>query len=328
MFNFELPDNLNWRAAVLPKKSGGVRKIKIPNDDLKKTQRDILQYLYSLRREGAINIASFAHGFVPFKNTMTSIAKHPKDSKCRLCCDVKDFFDNFPIEPVRNQLISAGIPEDTVDKILTACTYKGSFPQGSPASPYLTNIGMFEVDLMLDSYAKSNGFVYTRYADDITFSLMPEQEPRCRHRTVEKDGESVEKRVRNPYMDIFYGIETILKNKLGLKLKHSKDHIIWRRSRTKPQVLGVIIREDGKGYNAPKKMRLNARAAVHNLAKKLKAQRGKPTPADWSSWAEIKGTIQYMDYVRSYSNKECATADTFIQERYYDYLTSVFDKRK
>ena len=326
MLNFELP-SLEWRSAVLPKKSGGVRKIKIPNDDLKKVQRDILQYLYKLRKDGYINIASFAHGFVPFKNTMTSIAKHPRESQCRLCCDVKDFFDNFPIEPVRMQLLNAGIPEGTVDKIIKACTYKGHFPQGSPASPYLTNIGMFEVDLLLSSYAKANGFVYTRYADDITFSLLPGNEPRERFKKDPETGERTDKRVVNPYMDIFYGIETILKNKLGLVLKHKKDHIIWKNSRTKPQVLGVVIRSDNKGYNAPKKLRLKTRAIIHQLAKKIEKQHGKTKPADWGKWAEAKGAIMYMDYVRSFSDAESATADPIIQEKYFNYLESVFDKK-
>ena len=40
-----------WRIAHIPKKSGGKRKLTIPNDELKELQGDILQYLYDLVRQ-------------------------------------------------------------------------------------------------------------------------------------------------------------------------------------------------------------------------------------------------------------------------------------
>jgi RNA-directed DNA polymerase len=45
---------------------------------------------------------------------------------------------------------------------------------GAPTSPILSNILMFDLDKQLSSYASENGYVYTRYADDITFSAQGE----------------------------------------------------------------------------------------------------------------------------------------------------------
>lgn len=41
---------------------------------------------------------------------------------------------------------------------------------GSPASPILSNSILFQFDTLVFDWAKANGFIYTRYADDLTFS--------------------------------------------------------------------------------------------------------------------------------------------------------------
>jgi len=43
-------------------------------------------------------------------------------------------------------------------------------PQGSPASPAITNILCRRLDRRLTQMAEELGFTYTRYADDLTFS--------------------------------------------------------------------------------------------------------------------------------------------------------------
>ena len=44
-------------------------------------------------------------------------------------------------------------------------------PQGSPTSPALANLVAFTLDRRLTDYAARAGWRYTRYADDLTFSL-------------------------------------------------------------------------------------------------------------------------------------------------------------
>ncbi len=44
-------------------------------------------------------------------------------------------------------------------------------PQGAPTSPGLTNTLCLRLDRRLTGLAKKLGWRYTRYADDLTFSL-------------------------------------------------------------------------------------------------------------------------------------------------------------
>ena len=46
----------------------------------------------------------------------------------------------------------------------------GFLPQGAPTSPMLSNLIMFDLDRQMHELATSQGFTYTRYADDIAFS--------------------------------------------------------------------------------------------------------------------------------------------------------------
>ncbi|MCL4546167.1 MAG: reverse transcriptase family protein [Deltaproteobacteria bacterium] len=48
----------------------------------------------------------------------------------------------------------------------------GVLPQGSPTSPMLSNLAAMELDEDLYVFALKNGFIYTRYADDLTFSAI------------------------------------------------------------------------------------------------------------------------------------------------------------
>ncbi|WP_254073144.1 reverse transcriptase domain-containing protein, partial [Acidisphaera sp. S103] len=41
---------------------------------------------------------------------------------------------------------------------------------GAPSSPSLCNILLFEFDKLVDAEARKRGIIYTRYADDLTFS--------------------------------------------------------------------------------------------------------------------------------------------------------------
>lgn len=302
---------LDWRECRIPKpkKPGQFRKLAIPNDELKAVQEDILQYLYSLK---GIWASGFAFGFVPNRNAIESVARHPRKADIIICMDIKDFFDNFPLQPIRDRLIKGGVSPERTDRILQLCTYKGTVPQGGPCSPWLTNLGMLDADIVISRFAKKQGFTYTRYADDLTFSIdaMAQGQP-----------------VKKAYVRMFRGVELILKRFLKLRLNYKKSHVIRFHGNKKRQILGVTISKTGDGYNAPKSMRRTIRAEVCNFANKLRNNGGRFAPEDWKQWMHIKGSVLYCDTVRSYSaTEEASTADPKIQARHWNSLWSSLEE--
>lgn len=58
----------------------------------------------------------------------------------------------------------------------------GHLPQGAPTSPMLANLAMRALDQDLAEVAKMHGFVYTRYADDLTLSTKEHcDRKKCQH---------------------------------------------------------------------------------------------------------------------------------------------------
>lgn len=344
-----------WRIAYIPKKNGEKRKLTIPNDQLKELQHDILQYLYELVRQGKVQVSSLAHGFVPYHSCVTSILKHDKESQVFLCCDMLHAFDLLDPEFAKVKLLDGGVSKAYADEIIGACAYQNSLPQGGPASPYLLNIAMFDADCEIAAYAKKHGFQYTRYADDLVFSIkdvdgkamqqlrateqailaelekLPPLSEKPTEKQLKKRQEKREAiyekhRSKNPFLWFLYGVDTILQNTVNMRLNHKKDHVIFRGSKCKPHILGISIRQDNHGYNAERKLREETRCGLCNLWHKVfDKQRGKHTDEDLKEWLRLKGRVEYCDMVRRVSDAGYDTCDPRVQEKYYNPLERLFN---
>ncbi len=318
---------VSWRKAKIPKKTPGeFRELTIPNDALKRVQEDALYYVYALVRAGVLKVSACAHGFLPGRNCLSAIHAHSRDARCTVCCDLEDFFTNCKDEYLQAIMLDSGVAPAYVNGIIRCCAYEGGFPQGSPASPMLTNIIMFNTDNMIAAYAEKHGFRYTRYADDMQFTLevvTPETE-RMLQRTKENGS-------HDPYVWFLYGVEKILQETLGLKIKHKKDHTIFNHSVTPQSILGITTRQDGHGYNAEKRFRMRTRAGVCNLYHKIFDQQGGvPTKEDHLKWSQIKGQVCYCNTVRRASDPEAEYSgfDPCIQQKYYQPLEAQFAAKR
>lgn len=140
------------------------RVILAPSMKLKERQRWILRNIL-----GVVKNRECVHGFVKGKSIVTNARCHVAKKEI-LSMDISDFFPTIEIEAVINVFLSLGYKDAVAQRLAFLCTYEGQLPQGAPTSPALANIIFDVVDRKLIKYAEDNGLVYTRYADDLTFS--------------------------------------------------------------------------------------------------------------------------------------------------------------
>jgi hypothetical protein len=180
---FEIPKHPEWpieeikdhyHTFHIPKKSGGLRRIDAPDDELKEYLRRLKDYFESVLM---IIPHNAAHAYVKNRSTVTAIKEHQRNnSKWFLKLDMKDFFPAHNLEYTLKKLkeiYPIGILMDDpeyADKLKEALSYAfldNKLPQGTPLSPTLTNILMTGIDLRITG---NNQMVYTRYADDLLIS--------------------------------------------------------------------------------------------------------------------------------------------------------------
>ncbi|HSO34093.1 MAG TPA: reverse transcriptase family protein [Labilithrix sp.] len=166
----------------IPKKVGGTRLISAPMPRLKRAQRWLLDQVLN-----KVALHEAAHGFVVARSIVTNARPHV-GANVVVNIDLKEFFPTFTFRRIKGMFEALGYGEEAatifallasepeVDEVeLDGLSYfvaRGArkLPQGSPASPAITNVICRRLDKRLEGMARSVGFVYTRYADDLTFS--------------------------------------------------------------------------------------------------------------------------------------------------------------
>ncbi len=141
-----------------------VRMISAPDARLKFFQRKLADKLTELYRP-----RNPVHGFVAARSVKTNALAH-LHRRFVINIDLKDFFPTISQNRVEGMLSSLGINARVAEIIARICCNNGHLPQGAPSSPVLSNMICFRLDKNLMGIAKEARCIYTRYADDITFS--------------------------------------------------------------------------------------------------------------------------------------------------------------
>ncbi|TQM20524.1 reverse transcriptase family protein [Chryseobacterium aquifrigidense] len=150
--------------SIAKKKKGERRFISEPLPNLKQIQYWILNnILYQVK------VSPYAKAYIKNFGLKQNLRFH-KNKKKVLNLDIENFFSAIKFEKVEKVFLNLGY-SNTVSKTLSKlCTLKEQLPQGSPTSPYLSNIIMMSFDTEVSLFAKNLNISYTRYADDLTFS--------------------------------------------------------------------------------------------------------------------------------------------------------------
>lgn len=150
------------------RKGKKTREINAPRVGLKLLQKWIGAHL-----ERAITFPDCVFGFVQGLSAIDAARLHC-GATWVYSVDIRDFFPSITSKQVTRALGEFGYSKHAQEVIAGLCTLDGCLPQGSPASPVLSNIVFFEIDERLKALAASKHVRYTRYADDIVFSGVDE----------------------------------------------------------------------------------------------------------------------------------------------------------
>lgn len=235
-------------------KGRGHREIFAPRVGLKIIQKWIGHHLAN-----AYEAPDHVFGFVPGRSHIDAASAHA-GAQWAYSCDIENFFDSTPTERVHKALIEIGYDNPSATLISKLCTLGGHLPQGSPASPILSNLCFREVDSQLASLALTHKCVVSRYADDIVFSgsgQYPDGIDAELHRTFEETPWQLApaKELRQP-----------LKGRI--------------------KIHGLLIKEDG--VRLPKGYRNRLRAYQHIV---------KTRGGNAAHYASLKGHLRYADFV-------------------------------
>lgn len=256
----------------IPKKTGGERHISAPMPRLKAAQHWILvNILEKLELHGA------AHGFRTSHSIVTNARPHV-GSEVIINFDLKNFFPSISYKRVKGLFQSFGYSEAAATIFGLLCTEpeieeleldgktyfvavtERHLPQGSPASPAITNLLCRRLDRRLTQMAGELGFVYTRYADDLTFSAS---------------GDSLQN-----ICNVLRRTESIVAHE-GLVINEEKTRIL--RKNRQQEVTGIVVNEQ---LSISKKMLKRFRAALFQIEK------DGPDGKRWGNSEDVIASIQ------------------------------------
>ena len=293
----EVATNLSYSHFTIAKRNGTARQIWSPIPRLKFVQRWILHnILNNLTTHGA------AHGFIRGKSIVTNAAVH-SNSELLIKLDVKDFFPSVSWRRVKGVFRHAGYPEQIATLLALLCTESPrqvvqqdgvtyyvalgdrALPQGAPTSPALTNIVCLNLDRRLTGLAEKLGLRYSRYADDLTFSVpaiddaQPKSSTKATASTVKKQADMQHNKMIGQLLG---SVHKILREE-GFALNNDKTRVI--RKGSQQQVTGMVV--NGQGVpRVSRQIKKMLRAAVHNLEAggQLRADETFNTLSGYAAW--------------------------------------------
>lgn len=166
-----------YKTFLVAKRNGGHRVISEPRQTLKNYQLALLRYLYKEAGE----FKRCVHGFVPGRSIVSNATAHcSQKTKHLLNLDIQNFFPSITFYRVRGLFMSRPFrfSYNVATVLAQVCCYQGTLPQGAPTSPLIANLICRNLDKELMALAQKHRANYTRYCDDITFSLSQKDSAR------------------------------------------------------------------------------------------------------------------------------------------------------
>ncbi|XXF78288.1 reverse transcriptase family protein [Myxococcaceae bacterium GXIMD 01537] len=286
-FHREVDTGTHYRSWEIPKRDGSKRTITSPKKELKAAQRWMLSHVVE-----RLPVHGAAHGFIAGRSIVTNALAH-RGADVVVKMDIKDFFPSVTWPRVKGLLRKGGVQENIATLLALMATeaprevmqFRGktlyvaqgprALPQGAPTSPGITNALCLRLDKRLAALSRRLGFIYTRYADDLTFSWRKASAPKAK------------RHLGAPISVLCKRTGEILRAE-GFTPHPDKTRVARKGSRQRVTGLVVNAAPDGTpGARVPREVVRQLRAAIHNREK------GKPG-REGESLAQLKGMAAFI----------------------------------
>jgi hypothetical protein len=229
-----------------------------------------------------------AHGFVNGRSTVSNATPHV-GAELVVKFDLKDFFPTIHYFRVMGFFASLGYnvgncmfgtaddSNQLAPVLARLCCYtpdpqewgSATLPQGAPTSPAISNLVCRRLDARLAGLAEANKGIYTRYADDLTFSF--------------KSAEGMNLgRFR-------WWVDQVCQQE-GFVINQEKFRVI--RDSQRQVVTGIVVNE---AVRVPRELRRELRAILHNCeAHGIEGEAKKWVDRTKKKWAEKKDGSKFQ----------------------------------
>ena len=280
-FHSDAPTRVHYVSFDVPKKSGGMRRLSAPHQRLAEAQHWVLTNILNL-----LPVHACAHGFVAQHSVLTNAEPHV-GSNVVINADLSSFFPTITFARVDGMfrklgyspaiatilaLLCTECPRQTLtfgETVYYAATGPRSLPQGACTSPAISNQIAGKLDRRMSILAEKLGWKYTRYADDLTWSVSGEAAPSIGY---------VLARIRHIVEDE------------GFELNHAKTRV-QRRSQQQ-SVTGIVVNDR---MNVPRPTIRRIRAILHNAKRTGLDAQNRDSHPHFRDW--LTGMIGWIQMV-------------------------------
>lgn len=297
-FSKQVAKIAHYQRFALPKKTGGVRVISAPMPRLKRLQYWVLDNVLQ-----PLALTDAAHGFVTGRSIVTNAQPHVGQAVV-MNLDLQNFFPTVSYPRIKGVFAQLGYNAEVASLLALLCsepetqsvamdgqtyhlnTPQRFLPQGAPTSPYLSNLICRQLDKRLHGLAQKYGFVYTRYADDLSFSAAHTQH----------------------ISTLLHWVGVIVAEE-GFTIHPNKTHVMRRSSRQ--EVTGIVVNEQ---LSLNRALLKQFRSLLFQIEKDGYA--GKTWGNGGNLLANIKGFAHYVRMVNPVKGQAFLAQIAAIQQRH------------
>lgn len=311
---YKIKDEDKYTEFSIPKKSGGVRQIKAPVDQLKKLQRrlaDLLNQCFEEINKKGKQKKSISHGFRKKHSIITNANKHI-NKRHVFNIDLEDFFPSIHFGRIQGFFLKNEhfqLKPEVATTIAQIACHNKVLPQGSPCSPIISNLIGHLLDVRMVYLAKKAKCTYSRYADDLTFSTNKKEfspiiavkaegngNEWIQGKALKKEIEKVDFRINQKKVSM----QNKTKRQLATGLVVNKIVNIKREYYKKARSMCHSLFETGTFYIEKKVLYKSAKLEEVNKASTNPSESAEKTKVESESYEFVTGTINQLDGILSF----------------------------